>query len=94
MSQLRLPTLGLSAGLLARLRPLTGANGTPHPQERKILAYNVKFDLGRVQYECHRHEFDPGHLGDRGNWGCIMNYRSERLRTRWLPLGVSTAREN
>jgi hypothetical protein len=28
MSQLRLPTLELSAGLLAHLRPLAGANGT------------------------------------------------------------------
>ncbi|MGH3833075.1 MAG: 3'-5' exonuclease [Pseudonocardiaceae bacterium] len=45
---------------------------------RKILAYNAEFDLGRVQYECHRHERDPGHLGDHGNWGCVMNYRSER----------------
>ncbi|MBV9012251.1 MAG: hypothetical protein JO272_09425 [Pseudonocardiales bacterium] len=33
MTQLRLPTLALPAGLLARLGPLAGADGTTHGAE-------------------------------------------------------------
>ncbi len=55
---------------------------------RKILAYGSGFDLGVIRLDSDRYHLDPGHLGDKENWDCVMTRRSEWLRARkWLRLG-------
>lgn len=59
-------------------------------KSRKILAYNADYDRRVICSDCHRHDLNPGHLGDQGNWGCVMSRRSDWLRTsQWKPLGAS-----
>ncbi|MEV8195433.1 3'-5' exonuclease (plasmid) [Rhodococcus ruber] len=46
---------------------------------RVVLAYNAKFDLGRVLHDCRREGIDPAHLADPDRWQCVMARRCEAL---------------
>lgn len=55
---------------------------------RQVLAYNSDFDQTVVVGDSRRYDLDPGHLAAADSWGCLMNRRSDWLRSpRWLPLG-------
>ncbi|MEO6086679.1 MAG: 3'-5' exonuclease [Umezawaea sp.] len=57
-------------------------------KDRIVLAYNAEFDRGRIVADCERYGLRPMHLADPHNWGCVMNRRSDYLRTRrWVALG-------
>lgn len=57
-------------------------------RDRVVLAYNAEFDRGRIVADCERYGLRPMHLADPGNWGCVMNRRSDYLCTRrWVALG-------
>jgi DNA polymerase III epsilon subunit-like protein len=52
-----------------------------------ILAYNAEFDSAVIVGDCARYGLDPAHLAQPVTWGCLMNRRSDWLRTRrWLRL--------
>lgn len=54
---------------------------------RTILAYNSEFDFGVIRRENDHYHLNPGHLGDKDNWDCVMKRRSEWLgERRWLAL--------
>jgi DNA polymerase III epsilon subunit-like protein len=55
---------------------------------RVILAYNAEFDRSVILRDTARAGRKPMHLANTSTWGCVMNRRSDWLRTsRWLRLG-------
>ncbi|USI93039.1 3'-5' exonuclease [Rhodococcus pyridinivorans] len=46
---------------------------------RVVLAYNAKFDRGRVLHDCRREGIDPAHLAEPARWQCVMARRCEAL---------------
>jgi hypothetical protein len=53
-----------------------------------ILAYNAEFDRSVILRDTARAGRKPMHLANTSTWGCVMNRRSDWLRTsRWLRLG-------
>lgn len=69
-----------TAEVLPKLREVTAG--------RTVLAYNAEFDHGVISRHAGRDGLDPAHLGDAGQWACLMVRRSDwEMRRRWLPLG-------
>ncbi|MBF4476786.1 DNA polymerase-3 subunit epsilon [Rhodococcus rhodochrous J3] len=46
---------------------------------RVVLAYNAKFDQGRVLHDCRWEGIDPVHLAEPARWQCVMARRCEAL---------------
>lgn len=66
--------------VLPKLRRIT--------RNKTVLAYNAEYDRGVVVADSARYGLKPMHLGQTENWGCVMNRRSDWVRThRWLALG-------
>jgi len=55
---------------------------------RVIVAYQAEYDRRVVRADCERYGVDARHLGEDGNWECLMSRRLTWLGTdRRLPLG-------